>query len=123
MRLRTTKILYWVITILFVAAMMMSGILELMQTEQSQEVMEHLGYPLYLNIILGVAKILGVLALLQPWFKTIKEWAYAGFTIDFIGAGLSMYLAGDSILNAASVLLFLVVMFTSYTLWKKVYSF
>ena len=73
MRLRTTKILYWVITILFVAAMMMSGILELMQTEQSQEVMEHLGYPLYLNIILGVAKILGVLALLNLGLRQLKN--------------------------------------------------
>ena len=82
--------------------------------------MVHLGYPMYLNIIMGIAKVLGVLALLQWKFKTIKEWAYAGFTIDFIGAGASMYFSGDGIMGVLTILPFLVVMFLSYWLWKKV---
>ena len=91
-----------------------------MQIEQSKELMKHLGYPLYANTIIGVAKILGVIAILQWKFKTIKEWAYAGFTIDMIGAGASMYFAGDGILLALSPVLFLAAMFASYFLWKKV---
>ena len=85
MKLKTKKILYWIFTLLFVAAMLMSGILELLQTEQSKAVLQKLGYPVYMNIILGVAKVLGALAILQTKWKTIKEWAYAGFLIDFIG--------------------------------------
>ena len=100
--------------------MLFSGISEVMQTEQAKEIMKHLGYPIYVNTIIGIAKILGALAILQRKFRTLKEWAYAGFTIDFIGAGASMYFAGDGILMALSPLVFLAVMFISYFLWKKV---
>src|SRR3989344_5463055 len=116
MKPKTIKIIYWAVTILFSLAMLFSGISEIMQTEQGKEVMKHLGYPVYVNTILGVAKILGVVALLQWKYKTIKEWAYAGFLIDFIGAGASMYFAGDGLLNAVSPVIFIAVMFVSYFL-------
>ena len=120
MKQKTIKILYWGVTILFSLGMLFSGFTDILQIEQAQEVMKHLGYPLYLNMILGVAKIIGVIVLLQWKFKTIKEWAYAGFTIDFIGASASMFFAGDGILKALSTIPFFVILFISYFLWKKV---
>ena len=120
MKQKTIKIIYWIVTILFSLAMLFSGFSEVMQTEQAVEIMKHLGYPIYVNTIIGVAKVLGVIVILQWKFRTVKEWAYAGFTIDFIGAGASMYLAGDGILMALSTSIFLAVMFVSYFLWKKV---
>ncbi len=119
MNQKTVKILYWVVTILFSAFMLFSGITELVQTESSKALLEYLGYPLYLNFVLGAAKILGVIALLQTKFKAIKEWAYAGFTIDIGGAAVSMAFIGEPVANILFVLLFLVVMFISYVLWKK----
>src|SRR3989338_3551310 len=119
MKPKTIRIIYWAFTILFCLGMLFSGVSELMQTPQSVEVLKHLGYPAYLNIILGIAKVLGVLAILQWKFKTIKEWAYAGFAIDFLGASASLYFAGDGILVALSTLPFFAVMFTSYFFWKK----
>ena len=117
---KTIKIVYWVVTILFVLFMLFSGVTEILQIEQAKEVMKHLGYPIYVNTIIGVAKILGALALLQWKFKTIKEWAYAGFTIDIIGAAASFHFNGDSIGTQLSPFIFLAVMFLSYFLWKKV---
>ena len=90
-----------------------------MQNPQAVEVMKQLGYPVYLNLILGIAKVLGVLALLQWKFRTIKEWAYAGFTIDLLGASASLYFAGQGILMALSTIPFFIVMFASYYFWKK----
>ena len=120
MKPKTIKIFYWVFTLLFCLGMLFSGISELMQTEQSAEAMKQLGYPVYLNLILGAAKVLGVIAILQWKFKTIKEWAYAGFTIDFLGASASLYFAGNGILMALSTIPFFIVMFASYFLWKKI---
>lgn len=120
MKPKTIKISYWIVTILFSLSMLFSGITEVLQIEQAKEVMKHLGYPIYVNKIIGTAKILGVIAILQWKFKTIKEWAYAGFTIDIIGAAASMFFAGDSLLMVLSTVPFLVVMFASYFLWKKV---
>ena len=120
MKPKTIKIIYWAVIILFSLFMLFSGVSELMQTEQAKEIMKHLGYPVYVNTIIGVAKILGALAILQWKFKTLKEWAYAGFTIDFIGASTSFYFAGDGILMILSPFIFLAVMFLTYFLWKKV---
>ena len=120
MKPKTIKVIYWIVTLLFSLFMLFSGVSEIIQTEQAKEIMKHLGYPIYVNTIIGVAKILGALAILQWKFKTLKEWAYAGFTIEFIGAGASFYFAGDGVLMALSPVIFIAVMFISYFLWKKV---
>ena len=119
MKPKTVKIIYWIFTILFCLAMLFSGVSELMQTQQAVEAMKQLGYPVYLNVILGIAKVLGVIAIIQWKFKTVKEWAYAGFAIDFLGASASLYFAGSGILMALSTVPFFIVMFASYFLWKK----
>jgi hypothetical protein len=61
--------------------------------------------------IIGVWKILGVIAILIPGFKLVKEWAYAGFFFVMSGAVFSHIASGDSLnaLGPASVLLLLVV--------------
>lgn len=119
MKLSTLRILYWVFTLLLASFMLFSGVSELMQTESAQKALTDLGYPVYLNLILGVAKILGAIAIVQTKFTIIKEWAYAGFTIDFIGAGVSIALSGGEPIYALVVLPFLIVLFVSYALWKK----
>ena len=119
MKQKNIKLIYWIVTILFALFMAFSGISELMQTEQSKQLFINLGYPLYLNLILGVAKLLGVIAILQTKFRTIKEWAYAGFTFDLVGASASFALNGDGIVAAFFPLIALAVMFVSYFLWKN----
>lgn len=116
--MKKIKIGYWTVTILFVLAMFQSGIVQLIQSEGSKEVMALLGYPMYVSTILGAAKILGVIALVQGTFKTLKEWAYAGFAFDLIGASASGAFIGE-ILVVIIPLVYLVVMFLSYFLWKK----
>ena len=119
MKTKTIKIIYWTITILFGLLMLFSGISELMGTEQARALLLQLGYPLYLNTILGVAKILGVVAILQTKFRTVKEWAYAGFSIDFIGASASFALNGGDIVAIISPLIIFIIMILSYFLWKN----
>jgi DoxX-like protein len=60
-----------------------------------RETLTHLGYPGYLLVILGAAKLLGSAALLQTRVPTLREWAYAGFMIDLIGAVASHAFTGD----------------------------
>lgn len=115
MKPKTIRRSYWILTGLF--AIVVAG--TAIPTEAGEEVMATLGYPAYLLDILLVAKILGAIALLQPKFKIIKEWAYAGFTIDFIGAAVSGIIATGSIEFIVVPLIYLVVMFASYYLWKK----
>jgi len=99
--------------------MIFSGVMGLIGTEDGNELLISLGYPLYLNIIIGVAKILGAVVLVYPKFNVLKEWAYAGFTIDMIGASASFAFNGNSFGDILGPLIFLAVMFVSYGLWKK----
>lgn len=116
---KAIKITYWIVTLLFSAFMLFSGIVELMQTESAQNALTDLGYPVYLNFIIGIAKILGVIAIVQTKYKTIKEWAYAGFTIDLVGAGASFVLNGAGFASSLFMVPFLAVLFASYALSKK----
>ncbi len=108
---------YWVVTGFFAVALFMAGVMDLLLPPDIVAVMVHLGYPLYFATILGVAKILGAIALLYPGFPTLKEWAYAGFTFDLLGAVISHLASGDSIGEAGAPLFLLIVMFGSYTLY------
>lgn len=78
-----------------------------------------LGYPVYFLKILGTAKLLGVLAIVYGRFRTLKEWAYAGFVFDLIGASASHYFSGDPISKIIIPIIVLVFVFFSYFIWKK----
>src|SRR5690606_12640546 len=72
-----------------------TGIVQLIKMEEEVTLMNHLGYPLYLLTILGIWKILGVIAVLMPKFPVLKEWAYAGFFFTASGAVFSHLAVGD----------------------------
>ncbi len=88
-------IAYWVVTGLFCLALGFSGLAHTFRVERIVEAMTELGYPVYVLSILGLAKLLGVTALLVPGRPVLKEWAYAGFTFNLLGAMASHLLAGD----------------------------
>lgn len=93
---KRNKIIYWVATGLFAFGMTASGISQILHLKEMNEIITHLGYPLYLMTLLGVWKILGVITILIPKFKLVKEWAYAGFFFLLTGALISHIAMGDS---------------------------
>ncbi len=107
---------YWLVTVLFCLAMTAGGTMNLMRAEMQKEAMAALGYPDYLMTILGVAKILGVIALLIPGVPLLKEWAYAGFTFDLLGAASSHAFVGDSPAEMLVPLVILAIAIASYCL-------
>src|SRR5271154_1831990 len=75
---RKQKVVYWVVTALFLLPMAGSGVPELLFEQPASTVatLVHLGYPLYLMRILGLAKVLGAMAIVSGRSRTLKEWAY-----------------------------------------------
>lgn len=92
---KRNKIIYWVATLWLAFGMTSTGIVQILQIKEEVDMMSHLGYPLYFLIILGVWKILGVIAILIPKFPLLKEWAYAGFFFAMSGAILSHFAKDD----------------------------
>lgn len=92
---KRNKIIYWVATIWLSLGMVSTGIVQLIKMEEEVDRMTLLGYPTYLLTLLGVWKILGVVAVLVPKFPLIKEWAYAGFFFTMSGAVYSHFAVND----------------------------
>ena len=83
----------WGVTGLMAALMLLSAAPDVLRVPGAVAVFRHLGYPPYLFLFLGTAKILGVAAVLSPGPASLKEWAFAGLTFDLTGAlgiGLAM---------------------------------
>ena len=96
--MKSTNIIYWISTGLVSALMTLSAIPDIIKVPDAVEmVTKHLGYPLYFLVFIGVAKLLGSIAILVPGFPRIKEWAYAGFFFDLIAAVYSSISVGDSV--------------------------
>lgn len=92
---KRNKIIYWIATAWLSLGMLSTGVVQLIKMDEEVAMMKHLGYPLYFLTILGVWKILGVVAVLVPKFPLLKEWAYAGFFFAMSGAVFSHIACGD----------------------------
>ncbi|MES2646420.1 MAG: DoxX family protein [Bacteroidota bacterium] len=90
--MKKTNIYYWIFTGLFAAFMLSSTIPNIMLDKASIEMIGTLmGYPNYFIRFIGIAKLLGIIAILMPGFPRLKEWAYAGLLFDLVGAVYSMF--------------------------------
>jgi hypothetical protein len=84
--MKTTKIIYWIVTGLMGLGMVMSAFMYLSKNPQITEGFKLIGFPAYMVPFLGLAKLLAGIALVVPKFESVKEWAYAGLAFIFIGA-------------------------------------
>jgi hypothetical protein len=92
---KRNKIIYWLATSLLALGMFASGLQQILHTQTIMDLMVPLGYPSYFFYIIGVWKILAVIAILTPGFKLLKEWAYAGLFFVMTGALISHLAIGD----------------------------
>ena len=114
---KRNKIIYWISTLWLALGMISTGLGQLIKMKEGAggvDYVTHLGYPLYILTILGVWKILGVVAVLIPKFPLLKEWAYAGFFFTMTGAIFSHIAIGDSINQIFPSLLLLILTLVSW---------
>lgn len=113
---RNRLIGYWVLTGLLCLPMLAGGIMDTAQAKQAMEIIGRLGYPDYFATMLGIAKLLGVAAVLAPGLPRVKEWAYAGFAFDLVAAIVSHSAVGDPIKDSVLPAGLLLVLAGSYLL-------
>lgn len=111
---KTQKVIYWISTLWLALGMVSTGIVQLIHVEDELDNFSRLGYPAYLMTILGIWKLLGVIAVLMPGLPVIKEWAYAGFFFAMSGAIISHIVTGDPITTIFPPLLLLVLTAVSW---------
>lgn len=108
------KIIYWIATIWLALGMTSTGIVQMIQQKEEVDMITALGYPLHFIMILGVWKILGVIAVLIPKFPLVKEWAYAGFFFNMTGAFIAHLAMSDDFSLIFPPLLLLVLTIVSW---------
>ena len=106
---KRNKIIYWVSTVWLALGMLSTGVVQLIHMKEEVTMMNHLGYPDYFLTILGVWKILGVIAIMVPKFPLLKEWTYAGFFFAMSGAVFSHVASGDGAADFFGPVLLLVL--------------
>ena len=111
---KRNKIIYWISTVWLALGMLSTGIVQLIKMQADVEAITRLGYPLYFLTILGVWKILGVVAVLVPKFPQLKEWAYAGFFFAMSGAIFSHIASGSPVSEIFPPLLLLILTVVSW---------
>ena len=117
--MKKIKIIYWIVTVLFAAFMIFTSVPDILMAPDAVTFLNHLGYPNYFIPFIGVAKVLGCIAILVPGFPRIKEWAYAGLAFDLIGATYSA-IATDGFQPSISFMLLPILLCgLSYFLYHK----
>jgi hypothetical protein len=94
---------YWIATGLFCAVLGLSGLAYSFRLGPAAEGISALGYPAY---FMSAA----------PGLALVKEWAYAGFTFNLLGAAASHGASGDPITAILTPLGVLLLGATSYGL-------
>ena len=111
---KRNKIIYWIATVWLALGMVSTGVVQLIQMKEEADLFTRLGYPAYLLTLLGIWKLLGVVALLVPRFPLVKEWAYAGFFFAMSGAVFSHIAMGDKAMELFGPLLLIVLTVVSW---------
>jgi hypothetical protein len=117
--MKRDKTIYWISTAL-ISLMMLFAALSYFTSPMAKDGFARLGFPDYFRIELGIAKLLGVIAISLPWIPgKIKEFAYAGFTITFISAFTAHVSSGDPLTVAMNPVIALIILAVSYIYYLK----
>ena len=118
--MRKANIIFWLSTsVIFLLEGLMPALTS--QTEMAKEAIKHFGYPEYFGIMLTLFKVLGALALIIPQIPTrIKEWAYAGFAIDFIAAFVSIWAVDGLKIDLLFPIVAMLILIASYLSYHQI---
>jgi len=117
--MKAIKITYWISTGLIVLGML-ATFYNYFFNPALKVAFQHLGFPDWFRVELGIAKLLGAIALAIPAVTArVKEWAYFGFALSFSSAILAHYKAGDPSFNLIAPFIMLLLLVASYLSYHK----
>ena len=117
----TTKIFYYLSTGLLSLLMLFSAFNYFFNYEAIEGFFRIFGYPTYLIYPLGIAKVLGLIAIWPRLSPLLKEWAYAGFFFDVLLAFAAHYTTDGAIVpSLVGLVLVLVSRFTEARVFASV---
>ncbi|MBQ4914575.1 DoxX family protein [Maribacter sp. MMG018] len=117
--MKKDRLIYWITTVIIFLLFGVATALTF-QSEMARQSIADLGYPSYFGTMLNIFKIIGSLALILPKVPSrVKEWAYAGFGIDFTSAFISMWVVEGISAHLLFPLTMLVILSCSYVFYHR----
>jgi uncharacterized membrane protein YphA (DoxX/SURF4 family) len=113
---RRRAVLYWVVSAPVLVETAVGVQWDLARIPYVVDVLGRLGFPPYFATILGVSKILALIALIAPRTPRLKEWAYAGLTFVYVGAAACHTAIGDDLGAVLTPLVLAVITLASWAL-------
>jgi hypothetical protein len=113
-RLRT--VVYWAVSAPVLLETAVGIQWDLARIPYVVDVLDRLGFPAYFATILGISKILALVALFLPGTARLKEWAYAGLVFVYVGAAACHVAVGDTLGNILTPLVLAVITLASWSL-------
>lgn len=120
--MKRDKVLFWIFTTIIV---LFEGVMPAIfgHSQQAIDGVKHLGYPDYFRVLLNTFKITGSIVLILPFIRGfIKEWAYAGFTFNFIAAAVSHAVIDGTVEQTVLPVVILCIHMLSYIYYHKTYG-
>ncbi len=118
--MKKDKIIYWVTTSLISLGSLLA-VYWYFTDIKIVESYQHFGFPSYFRIQVAIAKLIGAIVLIAPFFPAkVKEWAYAGFGILFISASIVHYMVGDPTANIIVPFINLIILTISNIYYSKI---
>ena len=112
--MKRNKIIYYIATGLLTLLLLFSAGMYFFNHEEVKGMFTGFGYPTYIIYPYAVAKLLALVAIWNPNFKILKEWAYAGLFFAFI---LAHVMISDG--EQMGAVIAMVLLITSYIFNKK----
>jgi putative oxidoreductase len=120
--MKNQRLIFWISTGLFSAFMLFSAY-NYLAVESMKAAFAHIGFPDYFRVQLGIAKLMGALALIIPGVpRLVKMFTYAGFTINLVSAFILHLTLGDSLSAFAPILFIGLILGLSYYSYNKLQS-
>ncbi|MBL7756865.1 MAG: DoxX family protein [Chitinophagaceae bacterium] len=119
--MKKQKLIYRISTGLFTLGIAMTIVSSLFPSPEAISFFTAiLDLPAHLLIFTAIAKLLGLLAILMPMVHPrLREWAYAGFVFNLIGAIYVILAAGSSPVDTLFPVLLLILLTISYVYHHK----
>ncbi|HXS35896.1 MAG TPA: DoxX family protein [Flavipsychrobacter sp.] len=115
---KARRIAYWVLTIYLAFESILSATWDFNWLNKgfALGIMKQIGFPSYFLIIKGIGTLLAAPIFLLPRLPLLKEWAYFGTFLIYVGAIASHLLVGDGVAPMIAPIIFLSITVASWTL-------
>jgi len=114
---KRNKIIYRIVKVLFSIMMLIGVATYAFNYDIVSARFDGLGYPTYIILLLGVVKVLGLIAIWFSKSRLLKEWTYAGFVFVLILGVIAHLAINDN--EYAPALISLILAVTSYVFHRK----